>query len=74
MISTQHYVCESCGKGVQYSNRVSHAKNRTHTIRKPNIHSAKLVVDGQRLSVRMCTKCLRTAKKALKKVEPVVEK
>ncbi len=66
MNTSLHYVCESCGKGVQYSNQVSHAKNRTHIIRKPNLHSAKLLIDGHRLSVRLCTKCLRTTKAALK--------
>lgn len=73
MNSSLHYVCDSCGKGVQHSNLVSHAKNRTHTIRKPNLHSAKLMIDGQRLRVRMCTKCLRTVKAALKET-PKAEK
>lgn len=57
------YVCENCGKGVQYSNLVSHAKNRIHTIRKPNLHMARVVVGGKIRRVRLCTKCLRSAER-----------
>ena len=38
---------------------VSHAKNRTRKVFKPNLHPAKMLVDGRSLRVRLCTKCLR---------------
>ena len=38
---------------------VSHAKNRTRKIFKPNLHPAKITVDGTTMRVRLCTKCLR---------------
>lgn len=41
---------------------VSHAKNRTRKVFKPNLHPAKLTIDGTAMRVRLCTKCLRTLK------------
>ena len=54
--------CANCGKGVMYGHNVSHAKNRTRKIFKPNLHMAKIVVDGTAKHVRLCTKCLRMYK------------
>lgn len=66
MTETRSYGCENCGKGVQFINRVSHAKNRMHTFRRPNLHTARLVLDGEKIKTRLCTKCLRSAKKVAK--------
>ena len=41
---------------------VSHAKNRTRKVFKPNLHSARVVVDGTSMKIRLCTKCLRDLK------------
>lgn len=62
-MNTSKNVCENCGKGVQHANLVSHAKNRSHTVRKPNLHAATLLVDGVNVRMRLCTKCLRMSKK-----------
>lgn len=56
--------CMNCGKGVMYGHNVSHAKNRTRKIFKPNLHPAKILVGTMKKSVRLCTKCLRMVKKA----------
>jgi large subunit ribosomal protein L28 len=56
--------CMNCGKGVMYGHNVSHAKNRTRKIFKPNLHAAKIIVGTMKKSVRLCTKCLRMVKKA----------
>lgn len=45
-----------------YGHNVSHAKNRTRKIFKPNLHSARIVVGGVQKRVRLCTKCQRTLK------------
>lgn len=55
--------CAICHKGVQYANNVSHAKNRTKKIRRPNLHSHKLVIDGVKTKVKLCTKCKRAVRK-----------
>ena len=62
-MKTSKYICDNCGKGIQHANLVSHAKNRTHTVRKPNIHAATLLVDNVAMKMRLCTKCLRMSKK-----------
>lgn len=56
---------------------VSHAKNRTRKVFKPNLHSAKIVVSGRPMRVRLCTKCLRIVrgkgKKSLKAKEATLK-
>lgn len=59
--------CFNCNKGVIYGHRVSHAKNRTRRIFKPSLHSTRIVVNGAGKRVRLCTKCLRRAKKEMQK-------
>jgi len=69
--------CENCGKGVMYGHNMSHAKNRTNRIFVPNLHPAKVMMNGVMQRVRLCTKCLRMLKKSTIKataprVKPVV--
>ncbi len=52
-------VCFNCGKGIMYGHNVSHAKNRTRRIFKPNLHVARVLVNGAYKRVRLCTKCQR---------------
>jgi large subunit ribosomal protein L28 len=54
--------CFNCGKGIMYGNNVSHAKNRTKRVFKPNLHSARIIVGGVQQRVKLCTKCQRTIK------------
>lgn len=56
--------CNNCGKGILYGHNVSHSKRRTRKIFKPNLHVARIVVDGQSMKVKLCTKCLRMFKRA----------
>ncbi len=56
------YRCFNCGKGIMVGHNVSHAKNRTRKVFKPNLHVAKIMVEGRSMSVRLCTKCLRMYK------------
>jgi len=58
--------CINCNKGVMYGHNVSHAKNRTRKIFKPNLHSARITVGTVKKTVRLCTKCLRTVKRVQK--------
>jgi large subunit ribosomal protein L28 len=65
--------CDSCRKGIMYGHNVSHAKNRTRKIFKPNLHNAKLVINGVSKTLKLCTKCLRIFKGSKKiKVKEVV--
>lgn len=58
--------CDNCGKGIMIGHNVSHAKNRTRRIFKPNLHSVRVVVNGVGRRIKLCTKCLRIAKKEMK--------
>lgn len=58
--------CFNCGKGVMYGHNVSHAKNRTRRIFKPNLHNARVKVGGVTKTMKLCTKCLRIWKNAVK--------
>lgn len=60
--------CANCGKGVMYGHNVSHSKRRTRKIFKPNLHVARISLDGNRRRLRLCTKCLRMLKSAVKPV------
>ncbi|PWU23235.1 50S ribosomal protein L28 [Candidatus Cerribacteria bacterium 'Amazon FNV 2010 28 9'] len=53
--------CFNCGKTAGNGNIVSHAKNRTKHIRKPNLHTAHILIDGAKKKVSLCTKCIRAA-------------
>lgn len=55
--------CANCGKGVMYGHNVSHAKNRTQKIFKPNLHTARVTINGGTKKMRLCTKCLRMYKR-----------
>lgn len=70
--------CAGCGKGVMYGHNVSHSKRRTRKIFKPNLHSARILVGGNKRKLRLCTVCLRMFKVAEReyiesKKAPVVE-
>lgn len=56
--------CFNCGKGVLYGHNVSHAKNRTRKIFKPNLHLARIMIGGLNKKVKLCTKCQRKLKAA----------
>lgn len=55
--------CESCQKGVMYGHNVSHSKRRTPRVFKPNLHVARVMVNGRSVKKKLCTKCLRMFKK-----------
>jgi len=57
------YVCDYCGKSKDYGHNVSHAKNRTKKIRKANLHLARVVEGKETVKRKLCTKCLRAAKR-----------
>ena len=58
--------CDNCQKGVLYGHAVSHAKNRTKRLFKPNLHFIKVMIAGKMERMRLCTKCSRMLKKETK--------
>ena len=57
-------VCDMCGKGPVTGNTVSHSNRRTRRRWLPNLQSTSLLLDGKLKAVRICTRCLRTHRKA----------
>ncbi len=55
--------CMNCSKGIMMGHRVSHSKRRTNHAFKPNLQKKTFVLDGQKISVRICTNCIKLYKK-----------
>ncbi len=71
------FVCDICGKGKMVGSQHKHHPGvaggrwkkrapKTQKIFKPNLHWATISVEGSRKRVRLCTKCLRRAREAMK--------
>lgn len=56
--------CVICGKGRSSGNNVSHSVRRTKRTFNPNVHKVAVEIDGVVQRRYVCTRCLRTAKKA----------
>jgi|GEM_PF-872748 len=55
--------CEKCNKKGQRGNLVSHSKRRTKHVYKPNLRSAKIMINGKYKRMKLCTDCLSREKK-----------
>jgi large subunit ribosomal protein L28 len=55
-------VCEVCGRGPQFGNRISHAHNVTKRRWNLNLQSVRAVVKGAAKRIRVCTSCIRSGK------------
>jgi len=55
--------CEVCGKKPSYGHNVSHAKNHTPRRWVPNIQQKRVLVGGELVRLKICTRCLRTMSK-----------
>ncbi len=76
--------CELCKKGIIVGSQHTHhpgvaggrwKKRAPHTqkIFKPNLHVARVVVNGVSKRMKLCTKCLRRVKEGMKKKVQVKE-
>ncbi|GMO51449.1 MAG: 50S ribosomal protein L28 [Treponemataceae bacterium] len=52
--------CDICGKGTQHGFNVSKSYNHTRKIWKPNLVKVKTEIGGSTLTIKMCTRCLRS--------------
>lgn len=57
-------VCEVCGRGKSTGKQVSFSNKKYNRTYELNLQKTEIMVDGQPKTVRACTKCIRTAKKA----------
>jgi len=52
--------CDICGKQTITGNKVSHAKNRTRRTWKPNLVNVKTEAGGTTMTLKICTRCLKS--------------
>ncbi|HSW90220.1 MAG TPA: 50S ribosomal protein L28 [Patescibacteria group bacterium] len=55
--------CFICQKHADNGNNVSHAKNRTKRMRKPNLHTAHINIGGENKKIALCSSCRKTLRK-----------
>jgi len=55
-------VCDVCGRGPQFGNRVSHAHNLTKRRWNINLQEVHAVVKGAPKRIRVCTSCIKNGK------------
>ena len=58
--------CDLCGKSPQFGHNVSHSKRHTLRSWEPNVHPAKVMIDGKLQRLDICTRCMRTLNKQSK--------
>lgn len=57
-------VCELCGKKVAFGHNVSFSKKRTNRMFKPNIQKTTVMRGDRMVSIKACTRCIRTISKS----------
>ncbi|HWB84142.1 MAG TPA: 50S ribosomal protein L28 [Bryobacteraceae bacterium] len=55
-------VCEVCGRGPRFGNRISHAHNVTKRRWNLNLQPVRALVNGASRRMRVCTSCIRSGK------------
>jgi large subunit ribosomal protein L28 len=53
-------ICDVCGKGPSYGNRVSHANNKTKRRWYANLQTVRIMVEGQPRRKQVCTQCIKS--------------
>ena len=55
--------CDITGKGKQYGHNVSFSQRHTKKVWKPNLQTKTVVIDGQKVRMKLSTQAIRTLKK-----------
>lgn len=55
-------VCDVCGRGPQFGNRISHAHNVSKRRWNLNLQTVRAIVKGTSKRIRVCTSCIRNGK------------
>ncbi len=56
--------CQQCGKGPQYGNNRPWSKKATRRRWQVNVQKVNVLENGQMVSKRLCSSCVRTLSKA----------
>lgn len=54
--------CDICKKRHMSGNRVSHSNIKTRRQQNANVQTVNALVDGRRMRVKACTRCIRSGK------------
>ncbi|MBA3679411.1 50S ribosomal protein L28 [Candidatus Saccharibacteria bacterium] len=57
------YKCDITGKGKQFGNNRSHSLRATKKAWKPNLQTKTLIIDGQKVRLKLAASTIRTLKK-----------
>ncbi|MGH9541556.1 MAG: 50S ribosomal protein L28 [Terriglobales bacterium] len=55
-------VCDICGKGPKFGNRISHAHNVTKRRWDVNLQSVRAKIGGGNRRLRVCTGCIKSGR------------
>jgi large subunit ribosomal protein L28 len=55
-------VCEVCGKGPRFGNKISHAHNVSRRRWNVNLHRVRVVLNGGHARIRVCASCIRSGR------------
>ena len=55
-------VCDVCGKGPGFGNKISHSHRRTRRRWNPNIQTVRAIRGGTRTRLNVCTSCIKAGK------------
>ena len=56
------YQCSICGKTRRVVNKISHSHIKNKRIQRPNLRRVRVLMEGQKVRIRICTRCLRSGK------------
>ena len=56
-------ICELTGKGKQYGHNISFSQRHTKKVWKPNLQTKTLIIDGQKVRLKLAASTIRTLKK-----------
>ena len=57
-------VCDMCGRGPVFGNRISHAHNVSKRRWNINLQNVRALVNGASKRIRVCTSCIKNGKVA----------
>lgn len=63
------YKCDITGKGKQFGNNRSHSLRATKKAWKPNLQTKTMIIDGQKVRLKLAASTIRTLKKYKDQIE-----
>ncbi|MCB9834511.1 50S ribosomal protein L28 [Candidatus Nomurabacteria bacterium] len=57
------YKCDITGKGKMYGQNVSHSQRKTKRVFKPNLQKKTIIIDGQKVRLKLAASTIRTLNK-----------